>query len=180
MSPLSFASIESIPLVLQLAVGLVGLIVSVKGRARGVSGLMVAAFAVMLVTTVMAIVWQFLALNVPDWSASGDLSIDAIRTIYLAVALVFDIASLLSWLLVAIAVVKSGRPSQRQQGFAPPMRLPDGRPAGLPGRTARLPRRTAWLRSSGSGTTDSSGPAAAGTPFAGRAAAELTPDPPRP
>lgn len=143
MSPLSFASIESIPLVLQLAVGLVGLIVSVKGRARGVSGLMVAAFAVMLVTTVMAIVWQFLALNVPDWSASGDLSIDAIRTIYLAVALVFDIASLLSWLLVAIAVVKSGRPSQRQQGFAPPAGYPmaaqPGYPAAQPGYPAAQP-----------------------------------------
>ncbi|WYW19222.1 hypothetical protein LCL61_27120 [Amycolatopsis coloradensis] len=122
---------------LQLAVGLLGLIVSVKGRARGVSGLMVAAFAVMLVTTVMSIVWQFVALNVPDWSESGDLSIDAIRSIYLAVALVFDSASLLSWLLVAVAVVKSGRSSRQQQGFAPqagyPMAAQPGYPAAQPG-----------------------------------------------
>ncbi|MFI7118699.1 hypothetical protein [Amycolatopsis sp. NPDC049868] len=137
MSPLTFASIETIPLVLQLAVGLLGLIVSVKGRARGISGLMVAAFAIMLATTVMGIVWQFLALNVPDWSDSGGLSIDAIRWIYLAVAMVFDTASLLSWLLVAIAVVKSGRPSRQQQGFAPPAGYPmapqPGYPAAQPG-----------------------------------------------
>ncbi len=132
MSPLSFASIETIPLVLQLAVGLLGLIVSVKGRARGVSGLMVAAFAVMLVTTVLAIAWQFLALNVPDWSESGDLSIDSIRWIYLAVGMVFDIASLLSWLLVAIAVVKSGRSSRQQQGFVPQAGYPMAAQAGYP------------------------------------------------
>ncbi|MFJ8914316.1 hypothetical protein [Amycolatopsis sp. NPDC102389] len=136
MSPLSFASIETVPLVLQLAVGLLGLIVSVKGRARGVSGLMVAAFAVMLVTTVLSIAWQFLALNVPDWSESGGLSIDGIRWIYLAVGMVFDAAWLLSWLLVAIAVVKSGRAS-RQAGFAPhagyPMAAQQGYPAAQPG-----------------------------------------------
>ncbi|MFD5250998.1 hypothetical protein ACFWIW_41045 [Amycolatopsis sp. NPDC058340] len=136
MSPFAFASIETIPLVLQLAVGLLGLIVSVKGRARGVSGLMVAAFAIMLATTVLAIVWQFVALNVPDWSESGGLSIDGIRTIYLAVALVFDFASLLSWLLVAIAVVKSGRFSRQQQGFVPqasyPMPAQPGYPVAQP------------------------------------------------
>ncbi|RSN28928.1 hypothetical protein DMC61_20590 [Amycolatopsis sp. WAC 04169] len=132
MSPLSFASVETIPLVLQLAVGFLGLIVSVKGRARGVSGLMVAAFAVMLVTTVLAIAWQFVALNVPDWSESGDLSIDSIRWIYLAVGMVFDIASLLSWLLVAIAVVKSGRSSRQQQGFAPPAGYPTAAQPGYP------------------------------------------------
>ncbi|MGK4590860.1 hypothetical protein [Amycolatopsis sp. w19] len=132
MSPLTFASIETIPLVLQLAVGLLGLIVSVKGRARGVSGLMVAAFAVMLVTTVLAIVWQFLALSVSDWVESGGLSVDGIRTIYLAVAIVFDTASLLSWLLVAIAVVKSGRPSRPQQGFAPPANYPMAPQPGYP------------------------------------------------
>lgn len=132
MSPLTFASIETIPLVLQLAVGLLGLIVSVKGRARGVSGLMVAAFAVMLVTTVLAIVWQFLSLSVSDWVESGGLSVDGIRTIYLAVAIVFDTASLLSWLLVAIAVVKSGRPSRQQQGFAPPVNYPMAPQPGYP------------------------------------------------
>lgn len=132
MSPLTFASIETIPLVLQLAVGLLGLIVSVKGRARGVSGLMVAAFAVMLVTTVLAIVWQFLALNVSAWVDSGGLSVDGIRTIYLAVAIVFDTASLLSWLLVAIAVVKSGRSSRPQQGFAPPANYPMAAQPGYP------------------------------------------------
>ncbi|MER7859619.1 hypothetical protein ABTX61_10980 [Amycolatopsis japonica] len=132
MSPLTFASIETIPLVLQLAVGLLGLIVSVKGRVRGVSGLMVAAFAVMLVTTVLAIVWQFLSLSVSDWVESGGLSVDGIRTIYLAVAIVFDTASLLSWLLVAIAVVKSGRHSRQQQGFAPPANYPMAPQPGYP------------------------------------------------
>ncbi|MFI5564211.1 hypothetical protein ACIA2T_33390 [Amycolatopsis japonica] len=138
MSPLTFASIETIPLVLQLAVGLLGLIVSVKGRARGVSGLMVAAFAVMLVTTVLAIVWQFLALSVSDWVESGGLSVDGIRTIYLVVAIVFDTASLLSWLLVAIAVVKSGR-SRQQQGFPPPANYPMAPQPGYPAAQPQQP-----------------------------------------
>ncbi len=118
MSPLALTSIETVPRVLLLVVGLLGLIFSVKGRARGVSGLMVGAFVVMLVTTLAGIVWQFVSLNAPSWMRDGDLSTDEINLVFLAVRIPLDVAEVLSWLLVAIAVVKSGRPL-RQSGVAP-------------------------------------------------------------
>ncbi|WP_414945158.1 hypothetical protein [Amycolatopsis sp. cmx-11-32] len=103
---------------LLLVVGLLGLIFSIKGRSKGVSGLMVGAFVVMIVTTAAGIVWQFVLLNVPSWSTSNDLSFDEIRWIFMGVGIPLDAAAVLSWLLVAIAVVKAGRPPRRP-GFAP-------------------------------------------------------------
>jgi hypothetical protein len=110
MSPLALTSIETIPRVLLLVVGLLGLIFSVKGRARGVSGLMVGAFVVLLVTTVARIVWQFVLSDAPSWARSNHLSADEINLIFMAVGIPLDAVEVLSWLLVAIAVVKSGRP----------------------------------------------------------------------
>jgi hypothetical protein len=118
MSPLASTTIETIPRVLLLIVGVLGLIFSIKGRSKGVSGLMVGAFAVMLVTTVAGIVWQFVALNAASWSRSSHLGVDDLRLIFLAVGIPLDVAAVISWLLVAIAVVKGGRPP-RQAGFAP-------------------------------------------------------------
>jgi hypothetical protein len=139
MSPLALTSIETIPRVLLLVVGLLGLIFSVKGRARGVSGLMVGAFVVMLVTTVAGIAWQFVSLNAPSWNRDGDLSVEEINLIFMAVRIPLDVAEVLSWLLVAIAVVKSGRPL-RQPGVAPypgqvqyPMAAPPGWTSPQPG-----------------------------------------------
>ncbi|MEV6625983.1 hypothetical protein AB0M83_12070 [Amycolatopsis sp. NPDC051106] len=126
MSPLTSTSIETIPRVLLLVVGVLGLIFSIKGRSKGVSGFMVGAFAVMLVTTVAGIVWQFVALNAASWSRSSHLSVDDVRLIFLAVGIPLDVAAVLSWLLVVIAVVKGGRPP-RQAGF-PPYPGPAGYP----------------------------------------------------
>ncbi|WP_181770669.1 hypothetical protein [Amycolatopsis pittospori] len=116
MSPLAYTSIETIPRALILVVGLLGLIFSIKGRSRGVSGLMVGAFVVMLLTTVAGIVWPFVVSNLPSWGE--DLSADEIRLIFLGVGIPLDVATALSWLLVAITVIKAGRPA-RQSGPAP-------------------------------------------------------------
>jgi hypothetical protein len=118
MPPLAFTSIEAIPQVLQLVVGLLGLIFSIKGRARGVPGLMVGAFAVMLVATAGGIAWQFVSLNATSWVSFNHLSGNELRLIFLGVGLPLHIAAALSWLLVAIAVVK-GRRSPQQPGHAP-------------------------------------------------------------
>ncbi len=133
MSPITFTSIQAVPRVLLLIVGLLGLIFSIKGRSRGVSGLMVTAFVVTIVATAAGIAWQFVALNVPSWSASGDLSFDEIRWIFTGVGVLLDAAAVLSWLLVAIAVVKAGRPP-RQPGFAvhpEPVHYPATAPPGF-------------------------------------------------
>jgi hypothetical protein len=134
MPDLMYTIIEAIPRVLLLVVGILGLIFSIKGRAKGVSGLMVGAFVVMLVTTAASIIWQFVAFNVPSWAASGRLTADDIRLIFLGVAVPLDAAALLSWLLVAIAVLKSGRLS-RQPGVAPypgPVNYPMAAQPGFP------------------------------------------------
>ncbi|WP_329049044.1 hypothetical protein OG738_40560 [Amycolatopsis sp. NBC_01488] len=142
MSPLALASIETVPRVLLLLVGVLGLIFSVKGRARGVSGLMVGAFLVMVVTTTAGIAWQYVSLDAPSWMRSSRLSFDEITLIFLAVRIPLDVLVVLSWLLVAIAVVKSGRPP-RQPGFAPyPMAAqPDIPPPGYtpPGHPQQQP-----------------------------------------
>jgi hypothetical protein len=119
MSPLVLTTIGTIPRVLLLVVGLLGLIFSIKGRAKGVSGLMVGAFVVMLFATAASIAWQFVALNATSWISSGHLSVEDINLIFTAVAGVLDLVAVLSWLLVAIAVVRSGRRPPGQAGFAP-------------------------------------------------------------
>ncbi|ANN15691.1 hypothetical protein SD37_08490 [Amycolatopsis orientalis] len=141
MPDVMYTTIEAIPRVLLLVVGILGLIFSIRGRAKGVSGLMVGAFVVMLVATVASIIWQFVALNLPSWAASERLTADEIRLIFLGVGVPLDAAALLSWLLVAIAVLKSGRQS-RQPGVAPypgpvnyPMAAQQGFPNPQPGNT---------------------------------------------
>jgi hypothetical protein len=118
MSSLTFTSLETIAPVLQLVVGVLGLIFSIQGRAKGVSGLMVGAFVVMLITTAAGIAWQFVSLNVTSWSETYHLSVDQINLIYLGVGIPLDVVALLSWLLVALAVVRGRRPAQ-QFGVAP-------------------------------------------------------------
>ncbi|WP_410646952.1 hypothetical protein [Amycolatopsis sp. cmx-4-54] len=143
MSTFTFASIDVIPRVLQLVVGLLGLILSVKARSRGVSGLMVGAFVLMLVTTAAGIVWRFVSVNVPAWVSSGNLSADEIQLIFMGVGIPLDAVALLSWLLVAIAVAKSGHPPRHQAGFAPntgPVNYPMGTQPGFQSPQAGYPQ----------------------------------------
>ncbi|WP_370961683.1 hypothetical protein [Amycolatopsis sp. cg9] len=128
MTPLALTTIEIIPRVLLLVVGVLGLIFAIKARARGGSGLLVGAFAVMLLTTAAAIAWQFVSLDAASWISSGNLSASDISLIFMAVAVPLDVATAISWLLVALAAVKGGRARQA------PYPGPAGHPmAGQPG-----------------------------------------------
>jgi len=132
MTPLVVTSIEAVPRVLLLVVGLLGLIFSVKGRAKGGSGLMVAAFVVMLVATAAGIAWQFVALDAASWIRTGHLSADDLNLIFMAVAIPLDAAAVLSWLLVALAVVKGGRVPRPPYPVGYPMTAPGYPPPGYP------------------------------------------------
>lgn len=109
--------LQILPQALLLIVGLFGLILSIGRRSRGGSGLMVAAFAVMLVTTALNIAWQLMLTNVASWMASDHLSSSEMSTIFLAVGIPLNLLEVLSWLLVVLAVAKGGRGAQ--PGFAP-------------------------------------------------------------
>lgn len=117
MSPLVFAIIEAVPQVLQLVAGVLGLSFSIKGRPNGVPALMTGAFVVMVAGTVLGLVWQFVSLNLNSWSESGHLSLNQIDLIITGVDVPLGIVSALSWLLVAIAVLKWVRRPQ-QPGLA--------------------------------------------------------------
>ncbi|EOD66681.1 hypothetical protein H480_20314 [Amycolatopsis vancoresmycina DSM 44592] len=113
---------------LLLVVGLLGLVFAIRGRVRGGSGLMVAAFAIMLAATAAGIAWQFVSLDAAAWIRTNHLSVDELNLIFLAVAIPLDVAAVLSWLLVALAVVKGGRPP-RQAGVP---QYPGGYPMPAP------------------------------------------------
>ncbi|MBB1151695.1 hypothetical protein [Amycolatopsis dendrobii] len=109
--------LQILPQALLLIVGLFGLILSINRRSRGGSGLMVAAFAVMLVTTALDIAWRIMLANVASWMASDHLSTSEMTTIFTIVGLTLSVLEVLSWLLVVLAVAKGGRAPQ--PGFAP-------------------------------------------------------------
>ncbi|NBH12507.1 hypothetical protein [Amycolatopsis sp. SID8362] len=121
MTPLAVTTIEIIPRVLLLVVGLLGLIFAIRGRAQSGSGLMVAAFVIMLLTTVLGIAWRFVSLDAASWMHTNHLSADDLSLIFMAVAIPLDVAVVISWLLVALAVFKGGRPRPTAYpGFAGP------------------------------------------------------------
>jgi hypothetical protein len=70
---------------------------------------MLSAFVVMLASTVVGIVWQFVSLNTNSWAESGHLSAAQLDSIFLGVDLPIGIAAAISWLLVALAVLRIGR-----------------------------------------------------------------------
>lgn len=126
---MTFAIVEAIPQVLQLVVGIVGLAVSVRGRATGTPGLMVGAFVVMLATSVLGIVWQFVSLNSGSWQESGHLTENEMDSIFLGVDVPLSLLAALSWLLVVIAVVKARRSQPAgPAGYAPAVGYPMGQP----------------------------------------------------
>lgn len=109
--------LQILPQALLLIVGLFGLILSINRRSRGGSGLMVAAFAVMLVTTALDIAWRIMLANVASWMASDHLSTSEMTTIFTIVGLTLSVLEVLSWLLVVLGIAKGGRAPQ--PGFAP-------------------------------------------------------------
>ncbi|WP_406633322.1 hypothetical protein [Amycolatopsis sp. WGS_07] len=142
MTTFTYTILEIIPRALLLIVGLIGLILSASRRSRGGSGMVVAAFAVMLVTTALGIVWQFMLSDVGSWMASDHLSSDEMQTIFMAVSIPLGLFEVLSWLLVVLAVVKGARTpqpgfyptgGQPQAGYAQPGYAQPGYPqAGYP------------------------------------------------
>jgi hypothetical protein len=116
VSNTTYAIIQAIPAVLQLVVAILGLSYSIKGKPSGIPGQMVGGFVVMLVSTVLGLVWQFVSLNVSAWADSGHLTVGEIDSIYLGVDIPLAVLEALAWLLVALAVLSLRR--QRQQ-FGP-------------------------------------------------------------
>lgn len=130
MSNTTYAIIQAIPAVLQLVVAILGLSYSIKGKSSGIPGQMVGGFVVMLVSTVLGLVWQFVSLNVSSWADSGHLTVSEIDSIYLGVDVPLSVLEAVAWLLVVLAVLSLRRqrrqfgpanyPAGGQPGFAQP------------------------------------------------------------
>ena len=125
MTQLTFAIIEAVPQVIQLVVGVLGLSYALKGRPRGVSGQMVGAFVVLVILTVLGLIWQFVSTDVSDWGG-GHLTANELNSIFLGVDLPLGILSALAWLLVALAVLRTGRQPQQfgAGGYGGPANYP--------------------------------------------------------
>jgi hypothetical protein len=125
VTQLTFAIIEAVPQVIQLVVGVLGLSFALKGRPRGVSGQMVGAFVVLVVLTVLGLIWQFVSTDVSDWGG-GHLTANELNSIFLGVDLPLGILSALAWLLVALAVLRTGRQPQQfgAGGYGGPANYP--------------------------------------------------------
>lgn len=117
MTTFTTTILDILPQALLLIVGLFGLILSIGRRSRGGSGLMVAAFAVMLVTTALNIAWRLVLANIASWMSSDHLSVAEMSTIFTVVGITLSVLEVLSWLLVVLAVAKGNRAPQ--PGFAP-------------------------------------------------------------
>jgi hypothetical protein len=98
------STIVSIPLVLQLTVGIVGLIVTVSTRRRGSgTGLIVTAFALTMAVSVGWMIWLFA--QGPLSSSLKSVAFSTYATITVNVALgVLEVAA---WLMVVLGVLRT-------------------------------------------------------------------------
>lgn len=124
MSPFQNMIIFAVLEVAEVVMAVLGLIWSVKGKRRGVPGLMVGAFVFMIVAAGGGLIWQFVSMTASSWH----LPYTAIDTIYLVVELPLNIAELLALVLVAIAVRKLYlAPERRVRAVRHSRRLPGAR-----------------------------------------------------
>ncbi len=139
-------ALSSIPFVLQLAVGVVGLIVTISTRRRGRgTALLVTAFVLLLVSSIGWLIWGFVEVHAPSILADNHLTFDTWQYIAIAVNDVLGVIEVVAWLMVVLGVLRarSGRPAPpRPAGLTPvgppaqfgqPAPGPTG-PAGPPGR----------------------------------------------
>jgi hypothetical protein len=124
-------ALSSIPFVLQLAVGVVGLIVTIGTRRRGRgTALLVTAFVLLLVTSIGWLSWGFVEVHAPSILADNHLTFDTWQYIAIAVNDVLGVIEVVAWLMVVLGVLRArvGQP-------APAAPAPVGSPAPFgPGR----------------------------------------------
>lgn len=126
MSSTVFSIILTIPMVLQLVVGVLGLIFSNKARPSGVPGLLMAGFVVMIASMVLSVAWQFITLKSLDWGFAGYLGVDVPLGLIEAIA----------WLLVALGVRKMIRGNRQPAQYPGPGGYPM---PGQPGPVSQQP-----------------------------------------
>ncbi len=102
MSPFLNTIIFAVLEVAEVVMGVLGLIWSIRGKRRGVPGLMVGAFVFVIIAAAGSLIWQFVSMTASSWQ----LSDTAYDVIYLVVEVPLNIAELLALVLVAIAVRK--------------------------------------------------------------------------
>jgi hypothetical protein len=120
-------ALSSIPFVLQLAVGVVGLIVTIGTRRRGRgTALLVTAFVLLLAISIGWLVWGFVEVHAPSILADNHLTFDTWQYVAIAVDDVLGAIEVVAWLMVVLGVLRArgGQPAP-----AAPAPAPFGSPA---------------------------------------------------
>lgn len=126
--------LNSIPYVLQLVVGVVGLVITLSTRDRGRgTGLLVTAFALMMASYVGWLGMGWVDYHAPSITANNHLSVSTWEELVTAGAIVLGMIEVAAWLLVALGVLRiRARQPQRPQPFGAPAWPAPGAPTGQP------------------------------------------------
>jgi hypothetical protein len=130
VTPLVQWLLNSIPYVLQLVVGVVGLVVTASTRHRGRgTGLLVTAFVLMMASYLGWVSWGWVETHAPSFIQQNHLSFNTWEVITLVGNIVLGLIEVVAWVMVVLGVLVSrGRQPQPPQPFGAP-----AAPAGQPG-----------------------------------------------
>lgn len=135
MTPLVYWLLNSIPYVLQLVVGVVGLIVTVstRGRGRG-TALLVTAFVLMMASYVGWVAWGWVETHAPSYIAQNHLTVDTWESITVAGNIVLGLVEVAAWVMVLLGVLRArSKPPAPAQPVPPqPFGAPTGPMVGQP------------------------------------------------
>jgi hypothetical protein len=99
---------SSVPYLLQLAVMVAGLVVSIVTRRRGRGTvLLVTAFAVMIAVTIGWLVWMRVLLDAPQLTHDYHLDVDVWQYLSIGIGDTLGVLEVAAWLMVLLAVLRA-------------------------------------------------------------------------
>jgi hypothetical protein len=99
---------SSVPYLLQLAVMVTGLVVSILTRRRGRGTVLLAtAFAVMIAVSLSWLAWMWVLLDIPQLTHDYHVSTDLWQYLSVGVGDALGVLEVAAWLLVVLAVVRA-------------------------------------------------------------------------
>lgn len=127
--------LNSIPYVLQLVVGVVGLVVTASTRHRGRgTALLVTAFVLMMASYLGWVAWGWVEAHAPSFIRDYHLSFDTWEVVTLVGNVVLGLVEVVAWVMVVLGVLRSRSTPPQPVGQPPVGQPPIGQPPmGQPG-----------------------------------------------